>query len=145
MWQLLFAWRDLEKDSAVLEAAYNDQLGVTAAFNKNILRYLNQTLSAGFDEQRFCHEARYNAEPSRIEMHLISEADQMVRVGGQQIVLRKGESIHTKTPASTARRLCEAWPAVPDLKPASGGPMRKITLLWCCCRACKCPGPVNTH
>ena len=87
---------DLEKNAAVLEAAYNDQQGVTAAFNKNMLRHLNQTLGAGFDEQRFRHEARYNSEQSRIEMHLISEVDQVLNVGGRQIALRKGESIHTE-------------------------------------------------
>src|SRR5690606_27564554 len=62
---------DLEKDPAVLEAAYNDERGVTARFNKNLLRRINHELAGTFDLNRFTHRAIYNREFARIEMHLV--------------------------------------------------------------------------
>ncbi len=63
---------DLRKDVAVLEAAYNDAEGVTAEFNRNMLRVLNRTLGADFDLETFRHRAVYNADAHCIEMYLVS-------------------------------------------------------------------------
>jgi dimethylhistidine N-methyltransferase len=87
---------DLKKDSESLHAAYNDSLGVTAAFNKNLLRRMNVELGADFDLASFRHQAFYNSEAGRIEMHLESLKDQRVRVNGTFIAFRGGETIHTE-------------------------------------------------
>ncbi len=87
---------DLRKDPAVLERAYNDARGVTAAFNRNLLVRINRELGADFDTTQFRHLAYYNIERSRIEMHLVSAARQEVRVGDQVFAFRTGESIHTE-------------------------------------------------
>lgn len=87
---------DLQKDTDTLEAAYNDAQGVTADFNLNILHHLNETLDAGFQTERFRHQAHYNTEEHRIEMHLISNMDQVVRVGSEHIGFKAEESIHTE-------------------------------------------------
>jgi dimethylhistidine N-methyltransferase len=87
---------DLRKTPAVLEPAYNDARGVTAAFNRNLLVRINRELGADFDPAAFRHRAVYNGERSRIEMHLVSAADQRVRVGGRTFAFRAGESIHTE-------------------------------------------------
>ena len=87
---------DLDKSPEVLHAAYNDAQGVTATFNKNILRHLNRSLRASFDENLFEHEARVNQSQSRVEMHLVSRIDQMIHIAGTTLVLRKGESLHTE-------------------------------------------------
>lgn len=87
---------DLMKDESVLHAAYNDSQGVTASFNKNILRHLNRTLRASFDEDLFEHQARVNASQSRVEMHLVSRVDQMVHIAGNTMLMRKGETLHTE-------------------------------------------------
>lgn len=73
---------DLEKDPAVLHAAYNDRQGLTADFNKNVLAVINRELDADFDLSAFEHVAFYSAPRSRIEMHLRSTRPQSVRVGG---------------------------------------------------------------
>ncbi len=87
---------DLKKDAARLRAAYNDAEGVTAAFNKNVLRRINRELGADFDLDRFRHEAVYNAEEGRIEMYLVSETDQEVVVDGVRIAFAAGERICTE-------------------------------------------------
>lgn len=87
---------DLKKDEAVLNAAYNDAAGVTAAFNINLLAHINRALDANFDLGAFDHHAFYNAGEGRIEMHLVSRHDQSVDVGGNTISFKKGESIHTE-------------------------------------------------
>ncbi len=87
---------DLRKDRCVLEAAYNDVLGVTATFNRNLLVRINRELGADFDPGSFRHRAFYNAARSRIEMHLVSRIDQTVRLGDAEIRFRRGESIHTE-------------------------------------------------
>lgn len=87
---------DLQKDPAVLEAAYNDARGVTAAFNLNLLARINRELGADFDLAAFRHRAVYNRTQSRIEMHLVSLADQDARVGEAVVRFRAGESIHTE-------------------------------------------------
>jgi dimethylhistidine N-methyltransferase len=87
---------DLRKDEAVLEAAYNDRLGVTAAFNLNVLTRINRELGADFDPSVFRHRAFLNRELSRVEMHLVSQREQRVWVGGRVFRFRAGETIHTE-------------------------------------------------
>jgi L-histidine N-alpha-methyltransferase len=90
---------DLVKDPAVLEAAYNDAAGVTAEFNRNILRVVNQGLGANFRPEAFRHHAWYNATESRIEMHLIPETPQTVHVRSLDLTVRlePSESIWTES------------------------------------------------
>jgi dimethylhistidine N-methyltransferase len=87
---------DLRKDITVLERAYNDGRGVTAAFNLNLLRRLNRELDAGFEVEAFRHHAFFNEEESRIEMHLVAQRDCAARIAGETIPIRAGESIHTE-------------------------------------------------
>ena len=87
---------DLQKNITVLERAYNDRAGVTAAFNRNLLVRINREFGADFDPAAFRHVAFYNEECSRIEMHLVSIARQQVQVGESVFEFRAGESIHTE-------------------------------------------------
>lgn len=87
---------DLKKEVGVLEAAYNDSKGVTAEFNKNILTRLNRELDSDFDLEQFQHRAFYNSKKGRIEMHLESLADQSVKINGDLVSFKKGETIHTE-------------------------------------------------
>lgn len=87
---------DLVKDTAVLKAAYNDPEGVTAEFNLNLLRRINRELGADFNLGGFEHRAIYNADESRVEMHLVSRHSQRVHVGGRTYAFEKGESICTE-------------------------------------------------
>lgn len=87
---------DLIKESSLLEEAYNDREGITAAFNSNILLHVNRLLNANFRPELFKHKAFFNKSESRIEMHLISLRNQTVRLGYEKIQLGKGESIHTE-------------------------------------------------
>lgn len=87
---------DLRKDRRVLEAAYNDAAGVTAAFNMNLLARINRELSGTFDLTRFAHRAHYDPLRGRIEMHLESLAPQTVRVAGRPFRFAAGETIHTE-------------------------------------------------
>jgi dimethylhistidine N-methyltransferase len=87
---------DLQKDRAVLERAYNDAAGVTAAFNLNMLARLNRELDATFDLELFEHRAVYNQQRHRIEMHLISLRQQLVQVAGLPFPFAAGESILTE-------------------------------------------------
>jgi len=87
---------DLVKPVDVLHAAYDDSQGVTAAFNKNVLARANRELGANFDLGAFTHEARWNAEKSRVEMHLVSVKAQSVSVGGRSFHFAAGESLHTE-------------------------------------------------
>jgi dimethylhistidine N-methyltransferase len=93
---LLIIGVDLVKDPAVLNAAYNDAAGVTAAFNLNLLERINRELGGEFKLEKFCHRAFYNREKQRVEMHLVSLARQKVRVMGRCIEFRRGETIHTE-------------------------------------------------
>lgn len=88
---------DLRKDAGVLIPAYDDAAGVTAAFDLNLLARINRELGADFDLDAFRHEARWNAELGRIEMHLVSLHDQSVTVCGRAIAFVAGESIHTES------------------------------------------------
>ena len=87
---------DLHKSEALLNAAYNDARGVTAEFNLNILNAINRVAEADFDTQRFSHRAIYNRQLQRIEMHLVSEVGQTVRVDDNVINFHKGETLHTE-------------------------------------------------
>lgn len=87
---------DLKKDKKILEAAYNDSQGITAQFNKNILVRLNREVNANFDVDQFSHRAFFNENEGRIEMHLVSEAEQEVEIIGDQFHFEEGESIHTE-------------------------------------------------
>jgi dimethylhistidine N-methyltransferase len=87
---------DLKKDADVIERAYNDVQGVTAAFNLNILLHLNARFGTDFAVEAFDHRAHYDADLGRIEMHLVSRGDQTVHAFGRSIRLHSGETIHTE-------------------------------------------------
>jgi dimethylhistidine N-methyltransferase len=90
---------DLVKPEAELLAAYDDPLGVTAAFNLNLLVRLNRELGADFDVPAWCHHAAWNAKARRVEMHLVSLVRQRVRIPGAGVkaVFEPGEAIHTES------------------------------------------------
>jgi L-histidine Nalpha-methyltransferase len=94
-WFLLSA--DLQKDRQRMVAAYDDSIGVTAAFNLNILARINRELAGDFDLSRFEHTIRYNEREHRIEMHLRSKADQVVSIGPLSVGFREGETIWTES------------------------------------------------
>lgn len=87
---------DLQKDKAILERAYNDSAGVTAAFNRNMLTHLNREFGADFDVDAFRHDAIYNADMGRIELRLIAGSAQTVNIGDATINVDAGEGILTE-------------------------------------------------
>lgn len=87
---------DLKKDKAILEAAYDDAQGVTAAFNLNLLTRINRELDADFDLEQWQHKALYSESKGRIEMHLVSRVVQQVNIQGRVFSFAEGESIHTE-------------------------------------------------
>lgn len=87
---------DLKKRREVLEAAYDDARGVTAAFNLNLLARINRELGGSFDLDGFAHRAFYDADLGRIEMHLVSCRAQTASVAGRRFRFAEGESIHTE-------------------------------------------------
>jgi dimethylhistidine N-methyltransferase len=93
--QLLIGF-DLKKAPDLLHRAYNDAAGVTAAFNLNLLRRLNRELDADFELARFRHYAFYNPVEGRVEMHLVSLAEQSVSVAGQRFHFHLGETLLTE-------------------------------------------------
>ncbi|HET9904518.1 MAG TPA: L-histidine N(alpha)-methyltransferase [Xanthobacteraceae bacterium] len=93
---LLIIGVDLVKDASALNAAYNDAAGVTAAFNLNILTRINRELGGNFRLECFEHHAFFNRQLSRVEMHLASLKRQKVKVDGETIDFRAGETIHTE-------------------------------------------------
>jgi dimethylhistidine N-methyltransferase len=88
---------DLPKDRTILEAAYDDARGVTADFNLNLLQRLNRELSANFDLAGWAHRAVYDPEHGRVEMHLVSQRAQQVRIGDETLHFEAGEWIHTES------------------------------------------------
>lgn len=115
--QRLLVGIDLVKERALLEDAYDDAVGVTAAFNRNVLRVLNQTLGSNFNLRAWRHEARFNAEASRVEMHLVANTHQTVawQCDGASHLreFAAGDSIHTEnshkyTPQGFAQLLARA-------------------------------------
>jgi len=90
---------DLVKPERDLLLAYDDPLGVTAAFNRNLLVRVNRELDADFDLDAFEHRAIWNAGESRVEMHLVSRRSQHVRIqaSGLDLLLQAGETIWTES------------------------------------------------
>ncbi|MGB8014071.1 MAG: L-histidine N(alpha)-methyltransferase [Terriglobales bacterium] len=90
---------DLEKPSAQLIGAYDDELGVTAAFNLNLLGRINRELGADFDLREFAHRARINSEARSVEMHLLSKRRQVVSIPAADVVVefQEGETIWTES------------------------------------------------
>ncbi len=89
---------DMDKDIQILEAAYDDSAGVTAAFNLNLLSRINREIGGRFDLKAFRHRARYNQESRRIEMFLVSQKSQSIRIEEANCSFRfeAGEEIHTE-------------------------------------------------
>ncbi len=108
---------DLKKDPAVLNAAYDDAAGVTAAFNRNLLARMNRELGTDFDLSAFRHQAFYNEAAGRVEMHLVSTREQTVRVGGPPIHFAAGETIHTENSYKYAPDEFERLAADAGLRP----------------------------
>ena len=101
---------DTIKDRAVLESAYNDAAGVTAAFNKNILSVVNSAMGADFDQDAFEHLAFFNREEARVEMHLAARHDLEITVGdlGLRFTMNEGETIRTEICRKFDRTSAEA-------------------------------------
>lgn len=101
---------DLVKDTARLEAAYDDSQGVTAEFNKNVLAVLNRELGADFDLDAFDHVARYDAEEARMDIRLRSRGEQSVRVEeiGLDVAFGAGEEMRTEISSKFTRERLEA-------------------------------------
>ncbi|HKH12452.1 MAG TPA: L-histidine N(alpha)-methyltransferase [Rubrobacter sp.] len=111
---------DLVKDERVLEAAYNDAAGVTARFNRNMIRVINRRLGADLDPALFSHRAVYAADRERIEMWLHSEAEQSVSTPHLEVHFDRGEGVRTEisakfTPDSAALTFEEASLELLDL------------------------------
>ena len=96
---------DLEKPAAQLIRAYDDEIGVTAAFNRNILARINRELDADFDLSQFAHVAKINSEARSVEMHLRSKCRQTVRIPAAdlRIEFEEGETIWTESSHKYAR------------------------------------------
>lgn len=88
---------DLIKEKTVLDAAYDDALGVTASFNLNLLLHLNRLLGANFNLRDWQHRGYFNPQMSRVEMHLEAKRDLMVSWNGGERRFREGEAIHTES------------------------------------------------
>jgi len=107
---------DLRKDVCVIEAAYNDAAGVTAEFNRNVLRVLNRELGADFDVRDFAHRAPYNRAAHRIEMHLVARRALEVHIPHvARVAFRAGESIRTEISCKYDRASVEAMCHAADL------------------------------
>jgi len=123
---------DLVKSPAVLHAAYNDTLGVTAEFNRNILARANRELGANFQLHQFAHSAFYNAAVQRIEMHLMSTCRQTVQVAGNDYAFAEGETLHTensyKFTVDGLQQLAIQAGLTPG--PVWTDPARQFCLLW---------------
>ena len=87
---------DTKKDHRILHAAYNDAAGVTADFNRNLLHRIRQELDADCKPEHFEHQAFYNAEDGRVEMHLVSRCSHAVHVNGHAFEFDEGETLHTE-------------------------------------------------
>ena len=87
---------DTKKDETRLVAAYDDALGVTALFNRNVLNHVNRRLGSDFDPGAFAHHALYAEPQGRIEMHLVARSRQCVRLDGGTRVFEAGDRIHTE-------------------------------------------------
>jgi L-histidine N-alpha-methyltransferase len=101
---------DLVKDRQTLEAAYDDAAGVTAEFNRNVLRHVNRLVKGNFNPEGFLHHAFYNAEASRIEMHLVAATPQHVELSALPLTLDfdEGDGIWTENSYKFTREGTEA-------------------------------------
>lgn len=124
---------DGTQDPIALVRAYDDLDGVTARFDLNILDHLNRTRGARFDLSTFRHRAVWNQRHSRVEMHLVSQVDQQVDIGGDVIALAKGEPIVTehcyKHSMQGLRSMLQAagW----DVEQVLTGKEQPMRLWWC--------------
>ncbi|MFC5300746.1 L-histidine N(alpha)-methyltransferase [Azospira restricta] len=123
---------DLVKDPALLHAAYNDAAGVTAAFNRNLLARANRELGANFDPAAFAHYAFYNPQQRRVEMHLVNQAQQEIRLLGQHFVLLPGEAIHTENSYKFTPESFAAMASYCGFAPAAQwcDPERRFAIYW---------------
>lgn len=87
---------DLIKDRNVLQKAYDDSAGITAAFNLNVLTRMNRELGANFPVDKYKHVAVFNPDLARMEMHLESQSDHVVELGGRSFSIQAGERLHTE-------------------------------------------------
>ncbi len=126
---------DLVKAPAELELAYDDPIGVTAAFNRNLLARLNRELGADFDLASFRHEAHWNAAASRVEMHLVSTRAQRVSIPGAdtRVEFRSGESIWTESSYKYEPHTLEALGAEAGLRAVDRwiDPRARFALMLC--------------
>jgi len=101
---------DLRKDLDVLRAAYNDREGVTAAFNKNVLKRINRELGGNFDLDRFSHRAEWDERLGRIKLELVSEVEQTVKISALdlEVPFENGETIHTEDSTKYSKEEIEA-------------------------------------
>jgi dimethylhistidine N-methyltransferase len=106
---------DMRKPADVLMAAYDDAYGITAQFNRNILTHINREYGGNFDVHRFEHRVRWNERESRIEMHLESLEDQLVKIAALNlsVAFGRGETIHTENSYKFTEAMIEgsAWNA----------------------------------
>src|SRR4029450_5226757 len=109
---------DLKKDPAVLEAAYNDALGVTSAFNLNVLARINRELNGTFDLRAFRHRAFYNEAIGRIEIYIESLVNQQGRIEKLDVTVEfaEGELIHTENSYKYDKAGIEKLAAATDFK-----------------------------
>ncbi|HEX9794056.1 MAG TPA: L-histidine N(alpha)-methyltransferase [Planctomycetota bacterium] len=113
---------DLCRDPAVLQPAYDDPGGVTAAFNRNLLARINRELGADFEPLAFDHRAAWNEAAGCVEIHLVSRRDQIVRVAGRRFAFRRGEALHTENSYKY-----EAATFEPEVAAAGFAPLRRWT------------------
>lgn len=107
---------DLKKDAVLLEAAYNDAAGITRDFTLNLLARINRELDADFDLERFRHRAQYNALAGRIETHIVSCADQVVRVGDHRHAFAEDEAMLVEYSCKYSQEDFEAMAAKAGLR-----------------------------
>lgn len=108
---------DLRKGPEILIPAYDDAKGVTAAFDLNLLERMNRELGGDFRPEAFRHRAVWNPERSRVEMHLVAQGDQAVRVAGETFTFRDGETIHTESSYKWDPAAFDALAAVAGWRP----------------------------
>lgn len=109
---------DLKKDENILHGAYNDESGVTAAFNMNLLTRINRELGGEFNPERFQHRAFYNQKEGRIEMHLESLESQIVPVAAleRSFAFTAGETLHTENSYKFDTQSLEAMASKSDMR-----------------------------
>jgi L-histidine N-alpha-methyltransferase len=109
---------DLVKPKNILHNAYNDKKGITAEFNKNILSVINNTINSNFNIDDFEHKAFFNEIESRIEMHLIAKKEIIIKTPfhDSEIVIKKGENIHTENSYKYSQEMIESIEKFTKLK-----------------------------